>query len=145
MIIGEHGDSEVPVWSVTNIAGVPLNDFCELRGHKNHKGSNAENLRGCQRQCLQNNRAQGRYILRSSHGGYKNSQMSGERRARGASISVPLHGRYGIDGVHLSIPTVLGKNGIETVLEMPLNGSEQVALIKSADALKAIIAEVEKT
>lgn len=33
MIIGEHGDSEVPVWSNTNISGIPLSEFCEIRGH----------------------------------------------------------------------------------------------------------------
>ena len=38
IIIGEHGDSEVPLWSITNISGIPLNEFCEIRGyHGNHE------------------------------------------------------------------------------------------------------------
>ena len=36
-IIGEHGDSEIAAWSLANIAGIPLNDFCELRGHTDHQ------------------------------------------------------------------------------------------------------------
>ena len=35
-IIGEHGDSEIAAWSSTNVSGIPLNDFCEMRGHFNH-------------------------------------------------------------------------------------------------------------
>lgn len=145
MIIGEHGDSEVPVWSVTNIAGVPLNDFCEFRGHKNHKEA--------MQKIYEDVRDSAYKIIERKGATYYGVAMAVTRIVRCLArdehavlpISVPLHGQYGIDGVHLSIPTVLGKNGIETVLEMPLNGSEQVALIKSADALKAIIAEVEKT
>ena len=35
-IIGEHGDSEIAVWSSANVSGVPLNNFCEMRGHYDH-------------------------------------------------------------------------------------------------------------
>ena len=38
-IIGEHGDSELAVWSGANVAGIPINDFCELRGHYQHQES----------------------------------------------------------------------------------------------------------
>ena len=39
VIIGEHGDSELPVWSGANVSGIDLNHFCELRGHFNHEAS----------------------------------------------------------------------------------------------------------
>lgn len=38
-IIGEHGDSEIAVWSSANVSGIPLDDFCEMRGHYNHDKS----------------------------------------------------------------------------------------------------------
>ena len=38
-IIGEHGDSEIAVWGTANISGIPVNDFCELRGHFEHDES----------------------------------------------------------------------------------------------------------
>ena len=41
-IIGEHGDSEIAAWSSTNVSGIPLNDFCEMRGHFNHEASMEE-------------------------------------------------------------------------------------------------------
>ena len=37
MIIGEHGDSELAVWSGANVSGIPIHDFCEIRGHYNHE------------------------------------------------------------------------------------------------------------
>ena len=38
-VIGEHGDSEIAAWSSANVSGVPLNSFCEMRGHFNHEGN----------------------------------------------------------------------------------------------------------
>ncbi len=49
-IIGEHGDSEIAAWSSANVSGVPLNDFCELRGHYQHEESMeriAEEVKNC--------------------------------------------------------------------------------------------------
>ena len=54
-------------------------------------------------------------------------------------VSVELQGEYGLAGLALSIPSVVGKNGIEKVLEIPLNEKEKNALLASADQLKAVI------
>ena len=36
-IVGEHGDSEIAVWSSANVSGIPINRFCEMRGHFHHE------------------------------------------------------------------------------------------------------------
>ena len=54
-------------------------------------------------------------------------------------VSAFLEGEYGLSGLALSIPSVVGKNGIEKVLEIPLNEKEKNALLASADQLKAVI------
>ena len=41
-IVGEHGDSEIAAWSSVNVSGIPLHDFCEMRGHHDHEGATAE-------------------------------------------------------------------------------------------------------
>jgi L-lactate dehydrogenase len=41
-IVGEHGDSEIAAWSSANVSGIPLNDFCEMRGHFQHEKSTKE-------------------------------------------------------------------------------------------------------
>ena len=145
MIIGEHGDSEVPVWSITNIAGVPLNAFCELRGHFNHEQAMHE--------LYEHVRDSAYHIIERKGATYYGIAMAVARIARCLArdehavlpVSTALHGQYGIEGVHLSVPAIVGKDGVETILEMPLNEKELAALRKSADALRAVIKEAEKT
>lgn len=51
-IIGEHGDSELAAWSSATVSGVPINTFCEMRGHFNHDEATeriAENVKQCLR------------------------------------------------------------------------------------------------
>ena len=55
-------------------------------------------------------------------------------------ISVVLEGEYGLEGVALSIPSIVGKNGLEQILELPLGEAEQSALNRSAQQLKEVIA-----
>ena len=55
-------------------------------------------------------------------------------------VSVELQGEYGLSGLALGIPSVVGKCGIEKVLEIPLNGKEMTALQSSAEQLKKVIA-----
>ena len=51
-IIGEHGDSEIAAWSSTNVSGIPLNDFCEMRGHFNHDAAMDAIAEKVKKQCL---------------------------------------------------------------------------------------------
>ena len=57
-------------------------------------------------------------------------------------VSVELQGEYGLTGLALSIPSVIGKNGIEKVLEIPLNEKESANLQASAAQLKDVIAKL---
>ena len=54
-------------------------------------------------------------------------------------VSVALDGEYGLQGLALSIPSVVGKNGVEKVLEIPLDGKEDGALHASAAQLREVI------
>lgn len=141
MIIGEHGDSEVPLWSITNIAGVPLKQFCRMCG-------------GCgEQEKVMNDyyvsvRDSAYHIIERKGATYYGVAMAVARIAASIvndehsvlPVSVALHGQYGIDGVCLSVPSVLGVNGVERILEIPLSGEELVALRKSADTLKSLLA-----
>ena len=57
-------------------------------------------------------------------------------------VSVELFGTYGLNDIALSIPSIVGREGIETVLELQLSDFEKEQLKKSADSLKAIIEKV---
>ena len=141
MIVGEHGDSEVPLWSITNIAGVPLVNFCEAVG-------------GCGDHAAAMNdfyvsvRDSAYRIIERKGATYYGVAMAVARIATCIvndehsvlPVSVALHGQYGIEGVNLSVPSVLGAHGVERILEIPLSGKELDALRKSADTLRSLTA-----
>jgi L-lactate dehydrogenase len=58
------------------------------------------------------------------------------------TVSSLLSGQYGIDDVYISVPVVVGKEGVTKVLELDLSGDELKALRYSADTLKKYIAEI---
>ncbi len=51
-IIGEHGDSEIVAWSSTNVSGIPVHDFCEMRGFYNHDAAMEEIASRVKKQCV---------------------------------------------------------------------------------------------
>ena len=59
-------------------------------------------------------------------------------------ISVSLNGEYGLDGLCLSIPTIIGNKGAEQVLEINLSDVEMEKLKKSAEELKAVLAQIRR-
>ena len=138
MIIGEHGDSEVPAWSITNISGVPINDFCELRGFYNHEEG--------MKKLYENVRDSAYKIIERKGATYYGIAMAVTRIAKCIvrdehsvlPVSTALHGQYGIDDVSLSIPSILGKDGVEKVLEIKLNEVELNSLRNSANELKNV-------
>ena len=58
-------------------------------------------------------------------------------------VSVSLSGEYGLDGLCLSIPTIIGNKGAEQVLEINLSDGEMEKLKKSAEELKTVLAQIE--
>ena len=139
VIIGEHGDSEVPVWSITNISGIPLSQFCELRGHFDHKA-------GMQK-IYEDVRDSAYHIIERKGATYYGVAMAVARIAECIvrdqhtmlPVSVELDNIYGLSGLALSIPSLVGQNGVERVLELPLSEGEKEELYKSATRLKEII------
>lgn len=139
LIIGEHGDSELPVWSSANVSGIDLNHFCELRGHYQHEDS--------MRRLYEDVRDSAYRIIERKGATYYGIAMAVARIAECIvkdeqailPVSVELQGEYGLTGLALSIPSVIGKNGIEKVLEIPLSEEENARLLDSAAQLKEII------
>lgn len=143
VIIGEHGDSELAVWSGANVSGIPLHHFCELRGHFDHEGSMLRLYEGVRDSAYE--------IIARKGATYYGIAMAVGRIAEGIvrdehavlPISVVLDGEYGLDGLCLSIPSIVGKDGVHKVLEIPLDESEYAALHASADRLREVIAHLD--
>lgn len=135
-IIGEHGDSEIAAWSSANVSGIPLNDFCEMRGHYQHETSTQEIAEAVKSSAYE--------IIQRKSATYYGVAMAVKRicevivRDEGSvlPVSVRMHGEHGIDDVVLSMPCILGKDGIEVKVPIQLNEEEQNRLRKSAEILK---------
>ena len=142
-IIGEHGDSELAVWSSANVSGVDLNHFCELRGHYNHMEA-MERIYTDVRDIAYE-------IIEKKGATYYGIAMAVRRICESIirnehsilPISSLICGHYGLEDVCMGVPTVVGRNGAETVLDIPLNGLEQRKLMASADALRKVLDGIE--
>ena len=142
-IIGEHGDSEIAAWSSTNVSGIPLNDFCEMRGHFNHEASMEEIANQVKNSAYE--------IIAKKHATYYGIAMSVKRICECIMrdeksilpISTIMHGEYGIENIALSMPAIVGVNGVETHVPISLNEEEAQKLKESADALKKVIDGLE--
>ena len=141
-IIGEHGDSEIAAWSSANVSGVPLHSFCEMRGYFEHEKAMYEIAEGVKNSAYE--------IIEKKKATYYGIAMSVKRICEAIvrdeksilPISSIQHGQYGIEGVALSMPAVVGKNGVETLVPIELNEAEQTALRHSADTLRQVLNEV---
>ena len=144
VIIGEHGDSELAVWSGANVSGVPLDTFCEMRGRFDH-GEARERLYADVRDSAYE-------IIRRKGATYYGIAMAVARIAECVMkderailpVSVVLGGQYdGLRDLALSLPAIVGRRGVEQVLEIPLADNEHEALHSSAGQLREVIKELE--
>ncbi|KXU50508.1 L-lactate dehydrogenase [Longibaculum muris] len=138
-IIGEHGDSELAVWSGAQVAGIHINHFCELRGHFNHQEA-MERL-------AQQVRDSAYEIIERKGATYYGVAVAVKRIATAIvknehavlPISSLMQGEFGLNDICLSIPTVVGSQGVEKVVDIYLNNEENEKLQESAKALKEVL------
>lgn len=142
-IIGEHGDSEIVAWSSTNVSGIPVNDFCELRGHFNHEEAMhriADDVKNSAYDIIEKKGAT-YYGIAMSVKRICECIMRDEKSI--LPISSMLHGEYGISDICLSMPTVVGREGVETRVPIQLNEQEESALSASAEQLSKVAAQLD--
>ncbi|GAC1353454.1 MAG: L-lactate dehydrogenase [Herpetosiphon sp.] len=141
-IVGEHGDSELALWSLANIAGVRLRDFVGANG----TGYDRAALDGV---FHQTRTAAYEIIQRKSATYYAiglglvaivEAVLRNQHTVM--TVSSPLTGQYGVNNMAVSIPTIIGRAGIEQVVNVPLSGDELAALQESARLLKVRMADI---
>ncbi len=133
-IIGEHGDSEVAAWSITNIAGIPMDEYYRVTG----KCSPAD----LDRMCREVKNAAYEIIDKKGATFYAIAMavnrivscIAGEENSV-LTISSVLDGEYGISGAALSVPTLVCGTGVCRVFEVRFDKDETSGLLRSADAL----------
>ncbi|XID94029.1 L-lactate dehydrogenase [Paenibacillaceae bacterium WGS1546] len=132
-IVGEHGDSELPLWSLANVAGVRLQlaqaDMDEV---------------------FANTRDAAYQIISAKGATYYAIALALDRiitailRDEGAvlNVSTLLQDYHGISDVYLGVPCVVDRSGIREVMDIPMTEEEKTLLKRSADKLKELIASI---
>ena len=137
-IIGEHGDSEIAAWSSTNVSGIPLNEFCEMRGHFNHDAAMdaiAEKVKNSAYEIISKKQAT-YYGIAMSVKRICECIVRNERSI--LPVSAMMHGEYGIEDITRSMPAIVGIGGVETHVPIALSEEEAEKLVESAKKLKEV-------
>ena len=140
-IIGEHGDSELPVWTGANISGVNLTDYFEATG--TCRGLECldgmfENARDAAYKIIQ---AKGATYYAIAQAVLRITESIVRDEKSVLPVSTYLEGHYGIYDVCLGVPAVVGAEGVCRVLDLPLSEKERQALHLSAQTLKQEIGD----
>ncbi|MEN8907634.1 MAG: L-lactate dehydrogenase [Clostridiales bacterium] len=138
-IIGEHGDTEVPAWSLANIAGISMDKYCDI-------------CNGCDRDFTKSNifnqvKSAAYEIIQKKGATYYAVALAVNKivetilRDENSILTVSsfLENKYGLNDICISVPTIVNKNGVERILELPLSTYEHDLLKRSSDSLKGVI------
>ena len=139
-ILGEHGDSEFAAWSMTNIAGISIDEYCLVCG----KCSDWKH----QRQIIEQQVRDSAYHIINYKGSTQFAVGLALVRITGAilrsknsilSVSTLVESDFGIKDVCLSVPCVVSDTGVTRIIESPLSSEELASLSHSAKVLRKAI------
>lgn len=142
-IIGEHGDSQIPAWSNTNISGISIDNYTKAVGvsfTQADKMEIAERTRyaGAEVIKLKGLTCNGIAVSAAT---ITKSLIKGENTVR--TVGCVLDGQYGIKDIVTNVPMILGHGGIQTILEVSLDPQELRYLQDSAEKVRQILNEVK--
>lgn len=142
-IIGEHGDSQLPCWSATHIAGKNIKEYFDDPVHgitDEEKNSIIENVKKAGAEIIKRKGAT-YYAIAVTVNTILESLLKNQNTIR--TVSSVINGNYGISDVALSLPSIVNSNGVKEIVDLKLTEEEVAALLYSAEQLKAILAEVK--
>ncbi len=143
-IAGEHGDTEIPLWSSATIGSVPLTEW---RGMTGPDGQAVGRLTEADRERIAHEVVTSAYKIIEGKGATNYAVgLAGSRiieavlgdEGRVLPVSSLLDGYLGIDDVCLSVPSVVGREGVRQRLEIRMSVEELTGLRRSADALRQV-------
>ena len=138
-IVGEHGDGQIPIWSMLSIAGVPIKEYCAdvgLQWNARIRIEMEEKVRGLGAEIIAG-KGKTHYGIATCVCYIADAILN--QRLTIAPVTSVLHGEYGLYGVSLSVPSIIGVNGIERRLEEPWSDFEVERFNESARNLKRFL------
>ena len=136
MIIGEHGDSELPVWSTADIGGRPLSMLLdELPNKDEFMEKTYVNVRDAAYEIIE---AKGSTYYGVAMGLARITKAIMSNQNAVLTVSARLEGEYGHDDLYIGVPAIINKDGIREIIELPLNDVETQQFSKSVETIKNI-------
>lgn len=140
-VLGEHGDTEVATWSITNIAGMSMESFCANSNTCNDSSKN---------EIYEDVKKAAYHVIEKKGATYYAVGLTVRRIVEAIlrdensilTVSSLVEGMYGLEDVCLSLPTIVNSTGIRNVLKLELDEREKNALVNSGNSLKEIIKQI---
>ncbi len=132
MVIGEHGDSMVPLPRFSTVNGVPVTELLSATEIE-------ETVDKTRKVAAEVIALKGATIFAPAHGVARMAEAILKDKKAVIPLSACLNGEYGVKGLYIGVPAVLGAEGVERVIELELNEEERGMLTKSAEVLKVAI------
>jgi malate dehydrogenase len=138
-VLGGHGDTMVPLIRYSSVAGIPVPDLIEMGWTTKTKID----------EVIQRTRDGGAEIVKLLGNGsafyapaasaiqMAESYLKDKRKI--LPVAAGLNGEYGVNGLYIGVPAVIGKNGVEKIIEVKLNSSENVMFKRSVEAVQKLV------
>ncbi len=139
MVLGGHGDDMVPVLSATTINGIPATNFVS----KEKMDAMITRTRGGGGEIVKLMGTSAYYAPASAAVAMAEAYLFDQKRLMACACH--LDGQYGVDGLYVGVPAVIGGNGVEKIVELNLSDDEKAMLKKSVASVQGIVDVVNKT
>jgi malate dehydrogenase len=142
-VLGGHGDTMVPLIRYSTIAGIPIPDMLKMGFSSTQKIA----------EIVQRTRDGGAEIVKLLGSGsafyapatsaleMAESYLFDKRKI--LPIAASLNGEYGLKDLYIGVPAIIGKNGVEKIIELQLNAEEKTMFDNSVEAVKKLVAEIK--
>jgi malate dehydrogenase len=143
-VLGGHGDTMVPLTRYSTVAGIPIPDLIAMGWTTQEKidAICARTANGGGEIVKLLERGSAFYAPAASAIAMAESYLLDRKRV--LPCAALLSGQYGLDGLYIGVPVVIGAGGVERIVEIKLNAEEQAMFEKSCDAVKKLIADFKK-
>ena len=138
LLLGGHGDTMVPLPRYTTVAGIPVTDLIS----KERLDENVKRTQNGGGELVKLMGTSAWYAPGAAAAQMAEAVIKDQKRV--VPVCVKLEGEYGINNCYLGVPVVLGKNGVEKVLELKLNDEEKKLLLTSRDHVLEVMGALDK-
>ncbi len=135
LVIGEHGENMLPLTRFSSVAGIPLPSILS----KEKLDALVQDTRQVAAKVIEQ---KGATIHAPGNAISTIIEAVVRDQKKVIPVATPLDGEYGISGITMGVPAVMGKNGVEKIIELELNDEEKQSLQKSVESVKNAISNV---